>query len=319
LDAKLLGVTNAALLPPPRHSFQDLGAAHYRLHLRGLPTIAGFVGESVTTGRLSLPSVSVIQDRNTYDTMFNGGVAPVVRFGSNSLAFNTGLQFTVRRDTISSQAMDQNLLRQFLYLSSSSFFNWVSIQGYAIHESGPFTRQNLHSRDVSAGLEFVVGRPWGNTALVTGYSVRDLLFRPAIREYFTTSTYLGLQRKFGRRLTTTILGSYSRAWRVQDMQFATAQAMLPSARVEYHLRPRWTMQGQFTLSRGQGFHTYDNTETHFLVSYVRPVHRTLDDGNGNLRVSYPVTFSFGLQQQTFSNFTRQRRTVVLPIVRVMLF
>ncbi len=208
LDARLLGATNGAALPPPRHSFQSLGEAHYRVHLHGFPTIEGFVGESMTNGRVSLPSISVIQDRNTYDTMFSGGVSPVVHMGSNTLAFNTGLQFTMRRDTISPVALNQNLFRQFLYMSSSSFFNWISVRGHAIHESGPFGEQDLHSRDASANLEFTVGRPWGNTALLTGYSVRDLLFRPAIREYFSTSTYVGMQHKFGKRLTATVLGQY---------------------------------------------------------------------------------------------------------------
>lgn len=319
LDARLLGVSSGALLPPPRHSFQDFGAAHYRLHLHGLPTIAGFVGESVTNGRLSLPSVSLIQDRNTYDTMFNGGIVPVVHLGSSTLTFNTGLQYTVRRDTISPQAMDQNLLREFVFLSSSSFFNWVSVHGYAIHESGPFTKQKLDSRDYSANVEFVVGRPWGNTAVVTGYSVRDLLFHPTVREYYTTSTYVGVQHKFGRQLTVTMLEKYSRAWRVQDALFATAQAMLPSARVEYRPGVHWSMQGEVTLSRGQGFHAYDNAQSQFLIAYTRPVQRALDDGTGALRVSYPANFSFGIQQQTFYNFAGQGRTVILPIVRVVLF
>jgi len=87
-------------------------------------------------------------------------------------------------------------------MSSSSFFNWISVRGHAIHESGPFGEQDLHSRDASANLEFTVGRPWGNTALLTGYSVRGICcYRPAIREYFSTSTYVGMQHKFGKRLT----------------------------------------------------------------------------------------------------------------------
>ncbi|MBZ5532921.1 MAG: tetratricopeptide repeat protein [Acidobacteriia bacterium] len=319
LDAKLLGVTDAALLPPPRHSYQDLGAVHYRLHFHGLPTITGFAGEGMTTGRLSLPSVSLIQDRNTYDTMLNGGVTPVVHFGSNSVAFNPGVQFTLRRDTISPLALNQNLFRQFLYFSTNSFFNWISVHGSAIHESGPFKQQNLHSRDLAASVEFVVGRPWGKTALITGYSARDLLFRPAIREYFTTSTYIGLQRKFGKQLTVTMLGEYARSWRVQDAQFAIAQAVLPSAKIEYKAGTHWTVQGQFTFSRGEGFHAYDNARSQFLVSYVRPVTRSLDDGNGDLRVSYPAKFSFGIQQQTFYNFGGQGRNVFLPVVRVTLF
>ena len=33
LDAKILHVTNPALLPPPRHSFQSLAESHYRVHI----------------------------------------------------------------------------------------------------------------------------------------------------------------------------------------------------------------------------------------------------------------------------------------------
>jgi len=319
LDARLLGSTNSAALPPPRHSFQSLGEAHYRVHLHGFPIIEGFVGESMTNGRVSLPSISVIQDRNTYDTMFSGGVSPVVHMGSNTLAFNTGLQFTLRRDSISPVALNQNLFRQFLYMSSSSFFNWISVRGHAIHESGPFGEQDLHSRDASANLEFTVGRPWGNTALLTGYSVRDLLFRPAIREYFSTSTYVGMQHKFGKRLTATLLGEYLRSWRVEGTQFAIAQAMLPGARFEYRRGVHWTIEGEFTLSRGQGFHIYDNANSQVLISYIRPVNRRFDDGDGDISVSYPSRFSFGLQQQTFYNFTGQGKTVVLPVVRLTLF
>ena len=185
LDAKILNVTNPALLPPPRHSFQNLAESHYRVQLGNLPAISGFVGQGLTTGRLLFPSVGVVQDRNTYDTIINGGISPILRFGSNSITFNGGLQFTVRRDAISPVYMNQNLFRQFLYVSTSSFFNWVSFTGSAEHESGPFLNQNLHSRDVFANVEFTVGRPWGKTSLITGYSVRDLLFRPIVRNIST--------------------------------------------------------------------------------------------------------------------------------------
>jgi hypothetical protein len=127
LDARLLKVTNPALLPPPRHSFQNLVESHYRVKVGNLPVISGFVGQSLTTGRLLFPSVGVVQDRNTYDTIINGGINPILRFGSNSITFNGGLQFTLRRDKISPTFMNQNLFRQFLYVYTSSFFNWVSI------------------------------------------------------------------------------------------------------------------------------------------------------------------------------------------------
>src|SRR5208283_2616032 len=75
LDARILHVTNPALLPPPRHSFQSLAESHYRVKLGGsFPAITGFVGQGMTAGRFLFPSVGVVQDRNTYDTILNGGI-----------------------------------------------------------------------------------------------------------------------------------------------------------------------------------------------------------------------------------------------------
>jgi len=320
LDAKILGVTeNPTLLPPPRHSFQDLAESHYRLHLGHLPVISGFVGESLTSGKFLFPSVNLVESRHTYDTLFNGGITPVVHLGSNSIALNGGLQFTMRRDTISPTFMNQNLFRQFLYLSTNSFFNWVSVTASAIREAGPFTQQNLHSRDAAASMEFTVGRPWSSTSLITGYSARDLLFRPRIVEYFSTSSYLGLQHKFGRRLTAAVLAEYLRSWKVQDTHYAIAQAFLPGARFEFRANPRWTVQGSFLLSRGEGYHAYDNAQSEFLVSYIRPVRANLKDGTGEVPVAYPFRFSFGVQQQTFYNFGGSSRTTLLPVVHFTLF
>ena len=64
-------------------------------------------------------------------------------------------------------------------------------------------------------LEFTVGRPWGKTAFVTGYTRRNLTFSPLVRQFFTTSTYAGITRKFGEKLTVTALGEYIRSYRVQ--------------------------------------------------------------------------------------------------------
>jgi tetratricopeptide (TPR) repeat protein len=319
LDARLLKITNPALLPPPRHSFQSLGAEYYRVHLNGVPTLSGFVGESMTRGSLSFPSTSVVQNRNTFDTMFNVGVTPVLRFGSNSITFNPGVQFTIRRDTESPLDLNQDLFRQYLYLSTSSFFNWISVHGSAIREAGPFTEQNLHSRDASADLEFTVGRPWGNTSLLTGYSARDLLFRPIVREYFSSAAYVGVQHKFGERLTVAVLGEYLRSWLVQYTNYSIAQAILPGARVEYRASPRWNVQGSFVLSRGEGFHAYDNAQGEVLFSYVHAMRRTLETGTTNSQVSYPSRFSFGVQQQTFYDFNGQTRNTILPVIRFTLF
>lgn len=320
LDAKMLGVTNPALLPKPRHSLQTLGEEHYRVHLHGIPTILGFVGESRSSGVFSFPSTLVIQDRTTYDTMFNTGIVHSVHLGSNTITFNPGVQFTLRRDTTSPLDMNQNLFSQYLYLSTSSFYNWVSVHGSATREAGPFTQQNLHSRDLSANIEFTVGRPWGHTAFLSGYSVRDLLFKPAPdREFYTTSNYLGLQHTFGKRLTIAGLAEYLRSWEVFGMQYAIAQAVRPRVRFEYRTKGRWQVEGSFGMSRGEGFHPYDNVESEFLVSYLRPVPRKVTDTGEQTTVDYPSRFSFGVQEQTFYNFNGGGTTMVLPVLHFTLF
>ncbi len=319
LDAKILHVTNPLLLPPPRHSYQDLAESHYRIHIGKLPPITGFVGESLTAGRFLFPSVNVIQNRNTYDTFFNGGISPLLHFGSNTIAFNGGLQYTIRRDTSAPVFMSQNLFRQFLYISTSSFYNWVSLNASAIREAGPYTDQNLNSRDASANVEFTVGRPWGRTSLLTGYFVRDLLFNPVVQEYFNTSSYAGIQHKFGNRLTVALLAEDLRSWRVQGTQYATAQAFLPGTRFEFRANPRWNVQGSFLLSRGEGYHQYDNAQSEFLASYTRPLRGTSKDGTGGMPATYPFRLSFGFQQQTFYSFAGSSRTTLLPIVHFTLF
>ncbi len=318
LDAKILGVTSPSLLPPPRHSFQSLADTHYRLHLGKLPAITGLVGESETSGTLLFPSVNVIQKRHTYDTFFNGGITPVLHFGANRIAFNGGLQYTMRRDTISPLYMSQNLFRQFLYISTSSFFNWVSVNLSGIHESGPFTDRHLNSRDLSGSIEFTVGHPWSRTALLTGYSARDLLFNPTIEEYFNTASYAGIQHRFGSRITAAILAEDLRSWRVQGARYAAAQAFLPGGRFEFRVNPRWNVQGSFLLSRGSGYHAYDNAQSQFLVAYSRPWKGTLKDATGT-EVAYPLRLAFGVQQQTFYNFAGSSKTILLPVIRLNLF
>jgi tetratricopeptide (TPR) repeat protein len=319
LDAKILRVTNPSLLPPPRHSFQSVAESHYRVRLWDLPIISGFVGESMTAGRLLFPSVGVIQNRNTYDTIVNGGINPILHLGSNTITFNGGLQFTVRRDKISPLFMNQNLFRQFLYVYTSSFFNWVSFTGSAEREAGPFTERDLHSRDLFGSFEFTVGRPWGSTSLITGYSARDLLFRPFVQEYFNTSTYAGLQHKFGNRLTVAALAEYLRSWRVQNTQYAIAQALLPGGRFDFRATPHWAVQGSFVLSRGSGYHYYDNAQSEFLVSYTRAWRGSVKDSGAEVPVSFPMRFSIGVQQQTFYNFPGSTRSTVLPVVHFTLF
>ncbi len=318
MDARLLGASGDTL-PPPRHSYESLAREGYHVRLGGWPVINGFVEERNARGTISFPSRSLIQDRNTYDTAFNGGISPILRLGTASFLFNTGVQFTIRRDSLSPRDLNQNLFRQFLYLSTSSLMNWVTVSGSAVHETGPFTDQDLHSRDASANLNFKVGRPWGKTALITGYGVRDVLFRPLIREYFTTDLYGGIQRQFGKRMQLAVLADYIRSWRVEDTNYAIAQALRPVAQFQYQINPQWSLDASFAMSRGQGFHTYDNLQTGFLISYLKPVRRTLYDDKQPVSVAYPLRFAFGIQQQEFYNFSGAHSSTFLPTVKLSFF
>jgi hypothetical protein len=233
---------------------------------------------------------------------------------------NPGIQFNIQRDTQSPVQLDENLFRTYLYVNTSPLFHWLSVKATGIYEAGPFTEQNLHSRDLVGDLEFEVGRPWGHTSFITGYHVRDLLFRPAIREFFTTSTFGGLQRTFHDTWTLTVLATYVRSWRVQDNQFAIAQILVPGVRFEYQIRKRWTLDANFYYTHGEGFNIYNNVQSGFLVSYMKPLRRRYNDGSGEISVDYPLRFSFGLQQQSFYNFPGSTGTYNLrPVLSVSFF
>jgi hypothetical protein len=242
-----------------------------------------------------------------------------LHFGANSIAINGGLQFDLRRDTVSPVFMSQNLFRQFLYISTSSFHNWVSFNGSAVREAGPFTDQNLNSRDASASVEFTVGRPWGHSSLLTGYTVRDLLFNPLVQEYFNTSSYIGFQQKFGSRITAAVLAEDLRSWRVQATEYAIAQAFLPGGRFEFRASPRWNVQGSFLLSRGQGFHEYDNAQSEFSVAYTRAGRATSGADGEASSITHPFRLSLGVQQQTFYDFSGGSRNTILPVIHFTLF
>jgi tetratricopeptide (TPR) repeat protein len=321
LDARIRGLESVpALLPTPRSTMETLGTAHYRLNFKGWPTITGLFQERNARGTVSFPSELLIQYRNTYDTSFSTGINPVFHLFGSTISLNPGVQFTLRRDSASPVGMNQNLFRQFLYLYTSSFGNWVSVNGSLIHESGPFTEMNLHSRDAAGRIEFLVGRPWGKTALITGYEGRDVLFRPLVREYYTTDSYVGVQHKFGSSWTAAVLAEYLRSWRVQDTFFATAQALRPGFRLDYKpLVSHWAVHAEGTWSKGEGFSAYNNVSNEVMVSWTKGLQRPLQDGIGEVPVTYPLRISFGIAQQTFYNFNGQNRNTFLPIIRFSVF
>lgn len=323
LDARL-GVPNPVpgrqgLLPPPRSSLETQWTGAYHLHLGGIPDASGFFQMRNARGEISLPSADTIVSRDTTDYSANFGLNPTFHLGSNVLTFNPGIQETVRRDSLSPVEMNQNLFRQYLYMSTSSFFNMVSLTGYAIHEAGPFTESAQHSRDLAGALNFRVGRPWGKTALVTGWGARDEQFAPLIREFYYTSAYVGIERRVSERINFRVVAEDLRAWRIQGSSFAIAQALRPAGSVAFAPTRNWSLQASAAYSRNMGFHVYDAVQSGFAVSYQMPVHRQFKDGAESVELKYPIRFSAGLQQETFFSFTGGQNQQFRPYLSISFF
>ena len=313
MDARLRGFQNGgSLLPPPRRSIETYADSRFHFRPNSFPEIQGFVAERNARGSFSFPSELLIQDRNTWDTIFNFSVAPVVQVAGVKLSIMPGLQYTIRRDTTAPVPMNQNLFRQFVYVASSPIGNWLSFSGNVIREAGPFTEQDLHSRDFSGALDFRVGRPWGKTALLTGYSGRDLLFGPTVHEYYQTVTYAGLERQFGSHIRALGVAEFLRAWRVEGNQFAIAQTLRPRFGVDANLNSKWSLSATGAWSSGRSFHAYDNVTSSFVVSYT---HEGRVGGGEGTSVAYPMRFSFGFEQQSFYDFPGHGHTQVVPVAR----
>ncbi|HET9101652.1 MAG TPA: tetratricopeptide repeat protein, partial [Acidobacteriaceae bacterium] len=230
LDSKLFGPvpvppSNLSLLPPPRSNLVSEGTAAYHLHLGNIPTIGGFFQIRNARGIISSPATNSIVNRDTTDYSLNLGVNPAVRLGRNVMTFDVGVQGTIRRDSRSPLQMNQNLGRAFAYMSTTSFFNVVSANGYLLYEFGPFTESNLHSRMLASALNFRVGNPWAKTALVAGWGSNDQQFTPVGIENYNTSSYVGLTHRFSPRWNVEAIIEDLRGWRVVGVRSGNSQAV----------------------------------------------------------------------------------------------
>ena len=324
LDSKLDTVfpipsSSPSLLPPPRSSLQTQETAAYHLHLGQVPTPSGFFQVRNARGQISVPSTNTIVNRDTTDYTFNFGLNPTVHFGNNILTFNTGLQETVRRDSLSPVELNQNLFRLFAYVSTSSFFNAVSVSGYLIRETGPFTESNLNSRTMTGALDFRIGAPWGKTALVTGWGANDQLFKPVNDEDYYTSSYIGIEHRFSERLNLRAILEDLRAWRIEGSNWGNAQDLRPAATVDFIPKRNWEVQASTAFSSTRSFHIYDATQNGFSVSYARPFRRRFSDDSGSMILQYPIRFSAGLQEESFFNFSGPHSEQFRPYVQISIF
>jgi hypothetical protein len=215
--------------------------------------------------------------------------------------------------------MNQNLFRVFTYLSTSSFYNVVSVSGYVIRESGPFTESGVSSRSLSGAIDFRVGAPWGKTALVTGWGVNDEQFSPVSYEDYYTASYVGLEHKFFGKLNVRAVAEDLRAWRVAKGKSGIAQDLRPAGTVDFTPRRNWDVQASFAYSSTRGFHVYDAIQSGFAVSYAMPFHRKFHDDTGEVVLQYPIRFSVGMQEENFINFSGGQGQMLRPYVQVSIF
>lgn len=325
LDSKLdaaapIPPSDTSLLPPPRSSLQIQGTQAFHLHLNHLPPASGFFQVRNAQGRISVPATNSIANRDTTDYAFNFGLNPTVRLGTNMLSFDGGIQGTIRRDSISPAALNQNLFRTFLYMNTSSFFDTVAVNAYVIRDAGPFTELNLHSRVLAGAVDFRVGRPWGRTALLTGWSANNQQFQPEnIVNNYTTS-YIGLQRQVSEKWNARAIVEDLRTWRIVGDRYAIAQALRPAGEVDFSPARRWQIQVNAAYNNTRGFHVYDAVQSGFAVSYAMPIRRGFrEEGGEEIPLQYPIRFSAGMQQESFFNFSGQNSQQYRPYISITLF
>lgn len=324
LDSKLdalfpVPINDTSLLPPPRSSIQTQATGVFHLHLNHIPTPTGFFQIRNARGQISVPATNSIVNRNTTDYTMNLGVNPTVNLGRNVFTFNGGAQGTIRRDSESPLAMNQNLFQMFLYVSTSSFFNAVSASGFVIREAGPFTESNLHSLAWTEALDFRVGTPWGKSAMVVGWGVNDQKFSPVNFEDYYTSSYLGAEHQFSQRLNIRAVVEDIRAWRNVGAATGNAQNLRPAGAVDFNPATNWNIHLSSAYSSTRSFHVYDAVQNGFSVSYAKPIRHQFNDGSRKVLLEYPIRFSAGMQEEDFFNFKGGHTQQFRPYVQLTLF
>ena len=347
LDSKLasataIAPTDFANLPPPRSSIQTDWINAFHLHFAHLPANSGFFELRNARGTISVPQAPTaagrIVQRSTTDYAFNFALDPTLHIGNNAVTFNSGVQGTLRRDSLSPVELNQNLFRAFTYFTTTSFFDAVSVDGFFSAEFGSFTNLPLNGRYLIGAINFRVGAPWAKTALVTGWGINDQRFTTTqprqignSEDYFTSS-YIGLTHRFATHLSGEAIVEDIRAYRIAapfavnnvippgaPESSAISQGLRPAGTLDFAPTRHWDVQAFTSFESTRGFHAYDMTQNGISLSYTRPFDRSFNDATGKVHLRYPIRLSGGIQEETFPNFSGGNTTQFRPYVSLTLF
>jgi hypothetical protein len=138
-------------------------------------------------------------------------------------------------------------------------------------------------------------------------------------ENYLTSSYLGIERRFGERFNVRAVAEDLRAWRVVGTNSGIAQNLRPAGSVDFTPNHQWDVQLSMAYSSTRSFHAYDAIQNGFSISYARPFHRKFNDDSGTVVLQYPIRFSAGFQEETFFNFSGGQNQQFRPYVQISLF
>jgi hypothetical protein len=155
--------------------------------------------------------------------------------------------------------------------------------------------------------------------MVTGWGESKQTFSPQNFQSYFTSTYIGLERRFGDHLDVRATLEDLRAWRVVGTNSAIAQNLRPAIWLNYGFKRNWNMQYSSAYSSPRGFHAYDSIQNGFSVSYAMPLRRKMRGETDPLTVAYPIRFSAGVQDQYFMNFQGNQQQQLKPYIGITIF
>ncbi len=98
LDLQIFRNPQTGAIPPPITSLETIWTNGVRTDLGKFPPLSGFFQVRNDRGQTSLPNEELILNNDTWDYTMNAALNPVLRLGSAVFTFNSGLQFTLRRD-----------------------------------------------------------------------------------------------------------------------------------------------------------------------------------------------------------------------------